>query len=207
MGERSLMTSIKSAITGLNKLTKTKAAPQHYEAYRKEINAVGNDRGMALLVATNVEEALEWAISRRLFVSDEQYTQLFGYDSPMGTFESKIRIAHALSIFGDETAKNLYLVKTIRNAFAHTRIPMSFDGTPEVMNACALLVVPTVHRGLGTFSWSDKHRATKGRARFQIICDSLIINLDEYGRLCSEPAQTDPLDPRYEAKAIPKSLP
>ena len=73
---------------------------------------------MVLLVATNVEDALEWAISRRLSIRDKQYQQLFGYHSPMGTFESKIRIAQALSIFGEEIAQNLYLIKAIRNAFA-----------------------------------------------------------------------------------------
>lgn len=97
--------TINTEIDALRGLTKKKVTPEHQEAYIREIAAVDNDRGMAILIATGVEDALESAISLRLSVNEASYDLLFGRGSPMGTFESKIRIAYTLEMFREETKK------------------------------------------------------------------------------------------------------
>ena len=52
-------------------------------------------------------------------------------------------MAKALKIFGTETEANLGLIRAIRNAFAHSTIPITFE-TPEIIELCRFLVVPFV---------------------------------------------------------------
>jgi hypothetical protein len=75
---------VRKVIDALQQLTRAKAGPEHYGSYIKEIGGVGNDRGMAILMVTGVEDALQKAIESRLFV-DKRGT-LFGSESPIGSF-------------------------------------------------------------------------------------------------------------------------
>ncbi len=67
------------------------ATVQHYTQYFEEANAEKNDRGAAILIATNLENALESAIIRQLQLGSKR-RDLFGLNSPGGTFDFKIRI-------------------------------------------------------------------------------------------------------------------
>src|SRR5262249_17154159 len=51
----------------------------------------------------------------------------------------KITIAAAFEIIGKITQENLRLIRHVRNAFAHAKIPITFN-TPEVSAVCADLV-------------------------------------------------------------------
>jgi len=87
-------------------------------------------------------------------------------------------MAYAMDIFGSETKQNLDLIRTVRNAFAHAKIPIKFD-TTLIEEACSRLVVPkslppTIVRG------SLNH--LKGRKRFQEVCNTTAHNLNIYAR-------------------------
>jgi hypothetical protein len=97
---------MEQALKDLAKLRRKKITPDQHTAYFTEIGAVGNDRGMAILMATGVEDALQAAIASHMRV-DEDDTRLFGYDSPMGTFDTKIRLGVALGIIGPMTKQDL----------------------------------------------------------------------------------------------------
>jgi hypothetical protein len=129
--------SIQAALTALIDAEPTK---QHYAQYIEEANAEKNDRGAAILIATNLENVLESAIIRQLQLGSKR-RDLFGLNSPAGTFDFKVRIGHALRIFGDETRGNLDIIRSIRNTFAHAKIPIKFT-EPAITKACALLIIP-----------------------------------------------------------------
>jgi hypothetical protein len=66
---------------------------------------------------------------------------LFESTGALATFSSKIRIGYALDIFGPETYQNLDYIRHVRNAFAHTKISVSFE-TAAIKNICELLIMP-----------------------------------------------------------------
>src|SRR5712692_31282 len=133
--------SLSAATRALRELARTEASPEHFGIFNEQVKDERNDRGAAILAATNVEIALRYALSRRLTLQKDQHECMFGLDSPLGTFDHKIRIAHALEVFGQQTKKNLDLVRAIRNAFAHAHVPITFE-TEQVKSVCKFLVIP-----------------------------------------------------------------
>jgi hypothetical protein len=118
-----------------------------------------NDRGAALLLATNVENSLQIAIERKLSTARKRRT---------ASFDAKIRKGYALGLFGQETKESLVIIRLIRNAFAHAPSPVRFS-TPEIEEACALLKVPA---RVGAADDQKDTNAT-GRERFRLVCERI----------------------------------
>lgn len=118
--------SRKTLMSGLKELIEAEPTLEHYEQYFAEAKSETNDRGAALLLAANLENVLDIAIIKRLRLG-EKSNNLFGINSPLGTFGFKIRISSAIGIIGNETVENLSLIKAIRNTFAHAKIPVKFS--------------------------------------------------------------------------------
>jgi hypothetical protein len=199
---------MEQVLEGLRKLTRKKVTPDRLAEYFAEIGAVGNDRGMAILLATSVEDALQQAIAMHLRVSEDD-SALFGSDSPLGTFDSKIRTGRALGIFGSETKRELVLVKAIRNAFAHSKTPMDFN-THEVAAATALLAMLPIYTGAPTPTiWAAQMMAYKKRPRFVLACQGLAHSLTAYARRCTELSLggPEPLDEMSVVRVTPRPLP
>lgn len=135
-----------------------------------------SDRGAAILLSTNLENQLQRAIELLLFLDSNDARDLFGSErSPLGTFSSKIRIARALRLLGPVTERNLDIIRSVRNAFAHTRMPITFK-TPAIFDACSLLVVPTQRHGRKMGGDIDD-AALSGRDRFTQVCGVTGFNL------------------------------
>ena len=66
---------------------------------------------------------------------------LFDDTGSLHSLSAKIRLAEAMGLFGAETRKNLDIVQTVRNAFAHSLAVELFE-TPEVAEACNALTLP-----------------------------------------------------------------
>jgi hypothetical protein len=92
-----------------------------------------NHRGACIILCANVETALDAALQAILSL-DESSTLLDGEDQ-FSTFARKIELGYALRIYGEQTRDNLTIMRHLRNAFAHAKIPLPFD-TPEVANVC-----------------------------------------------------------------------
>jgi hypothetical protein len=164
-------------LASLSALADGEPSPDHFEAYQEEATAISNDRGAAILIATNLENALELAITRQMMLGRKP-KNLFGFNSPFGPFLFKIRVGHALRIFGDETFNNLDMIRAIRNTFAHAKKPIRFaDGA--VNKACALLTIPAILAPLPdtTEPSADQRDGLQGRERFQLVCHSTAHNL------------------------------
>jgi DNA-binding MltR family transcriptional regulator len=52
---------------------------------------------------------------------------LFSNRGPLSDFQGKILVAHAFRIIDDNFAEELHSLRAIRNTFAHSKIPVSFD--------------------------------------------------------------------------------
>jgi hypothetical protein len=194
--------SPKQAINALTKLMRKKVTSDQTKAYFEEVGAVGDDRGMAILMATGVEDALQTAIAANLKV-DADDAKLFGYDSPMGTF----RIASAIGIIGPATKNDLNLVKAIRNTFAHSKIPMNFE-TPEIAAAANLLSMTPVNNGSSTaLPFAEAILKYQKRPRFSVACQGLGFSLNAYAQWCRNLTPTDPPQELSVVRVTPRSLP
>lgn len=88
-----------------------------------------SDRGSALMAAALVELALTDAIRARIADPGETMTAKWfeGPLAPFGKFADKIELGRALGIYGDHMHERLSMMKSVRNTFAHTVMPLNFQ--------------------------------------------------------------------------------
>jgi hypothetical protein len=199
---------LKAIQEALSALRSGELLSEHFEDFQQQANAEKNDRGAAILIATNLENALQHAIEVKLKIETKRRKELFRYDSPAGTFASKIIIAHAVHIFGPETRKNLDIVRLIRNAFAHAKIPIHFE-TEAVATACAKLKMPAPLQPLAVRLPLETSGDVNNRKKFQTLCERTANNLF----VVSMPSikgtfdLSDPLHSNALTQMTPESLP
>lgn len=122
----------------LEALTSAPPTPEYNEEYTRQVATEQNHRGAVLLIGSNLESVLETALSRSF--QPDRFKYLTGPAGAAGDFYKKIHLGFAMDIYGPVTFQNLEIVRGIRNAFAHAKIPISFD-TPDVAEAVGLLDV------------------------------------------------------------------
>lgn len=179
MPRRSPKPKLPAALRAVRSLSRKEPTPDDYNRYVIDTNAEGNDRGAAILLATNLENALRTAIVSKLGITEEGRKGLFGEEnSPCGTFSSKIIFAHAIGLFYSETRNNLDIIRTVRNAFAHATIPIDF-GDQSILDACTHLTLPPLLLMSGFASPVPKEvdQAMTGKRRFQQVCEVTMHNL------------------------------
>lgn len=86
-----------------------------------------SDRGAALSAAAVLEDCLEEVIKTFLRDCKSSVKLLDGFNAPIGTFSSKILLAHALGLIQDNEFQQIELLRKIRNQFAHTWEYLNFE--------------------------------------------------------------------------------
>jgi hypothetical protein len=200
----------KAAFKAVRSLANTEASMDHAQEFFRQVRKQRNDRGAAILTATNTENGLRYALARRLTIGADSYNDLFGLNGPMGTFDLKIRMGYLLKIFGQETRGNLDIIRVIRNAFAHTAVPITFK-TPEIKKLCEFLKIPFVLPPKSIRLKDGKiippTPPKTARGRFNTVCETLAHNLLMYGARCPQkPRQHQDFD-RYDVWLAPPPLP
>lgn len=115
----------------LRKLTREFPEPQQVKDILISLNS-GSDQSVAIVGAALLESTLERMIIHQLKVSDAKLVeQLFDNRGPLSDFSSKILIAVAFGIISKQDGAHLHTIRHLRNAFAHSRVPLSFS-TPEI---------------------------------------------------------------------------
>jgi hypothetical protein len=116
----------------LRALSTREVTIEELDEYQRQVENETNDRGSCILTATNVELALDAALFK---VLDRQVRDdLIRQDGPISSFSQKITLGRALNIYGEQTRHNLDLIRQIRNAFAHSHAPITFE-TRQVKDA------------------------------------------------------------------------
>lgn len=101
-----------------------------------------SDRGMMLLIATQLEDALAHYISRKLpGMTKEEQEGFLGPEGPAGAFGVKIKLALGMGILNRRAYEALELIRHIRNAGAHSIRPVTFD-TPIIREAVTAVASP-----------------------------------------------------------------
>jgi hypothetical protein len=97
------------------------------------------DRASAIVLGSLVEKAIEKLLRTNL--RPQGINELFKHTGLLGDFSAKIQMGYALRLFGGQTRKDLNIIRTLRNQFAHSRRPIEFS-TPVVKRCCDELTYP-----------------------------------------------------------------
>jgi len=164
--------------TRLKELTRGDPTEAHLSEIQEQANAENNDRGAAILIATNLENALEYAIEKNLQLFEEQHEEVFlFFDAPAGTFNRKIILGSAVKIIGPQARLNLDIVRLIRNAFAHARMPITFQ-TAAIKDACDVFIIPSLFPQIAVPPLLDTvSQETDARNKYRIVCERTAHNL------------------------------
>lgn len=98
-----------------------------------------SDRGAVIIVGTLIEDLLGDMIIAKLPNGDAMRKELTRQGGALNTFNDKIAVAVAMNLLNQKTVDALDVVRSMRNACAHSRKNISFK-TPELLEALTLLV-------------------------------------------------------------------
>lgn len=102
-------------------------ADQWLETIHREFNRE-SDRAAAIVVAAMLDEALKLLLRKRLREARSRTADLLeGDQAPLHSFSAKIDAAHQLGLISAYMARDLHLVRKIRNEFAHHPLELTFD--------------------------------------------------------------------------------
>ncbi|HSS79504.1 MAG TPA: DUF4145 domain-containing protein [Thermoanaerobaculia bacterium] len=97
------------------------------ELFQKEFSKE-SDRAAVILAAAMLEQALESLLRARLVAIASDSDPLFdGPYAPVSTFSAKIDLAFRIGLLSSRVARDLHLVRKIRNSFAHNVTGCNFD--------------------------------------------------------------------------------
>jgi|SRR5258708_33242678 hypothetical protein len=166
-----------SPVSKLRTLTTKPATPEHQEEYDKQTGDKADDRTLCLLLTAQLENSLDRAID---FAMGDQTAEmrkdLYDHDGPLGNFSRKITIAAAITLLGPASHENFRLMRHVRNAFAHAKVPITFE-TAEVAEVCAGLVRFNI---FDPPEEVDQDPDMSPRARFTTVCHETMIRLSRY---------------------------
>lgn len=147
--------------------------------FQRQVRHESNDRGATLLVMANCDLALTQSIHRVLKVPEDFRQRLEADGGPLSTFLQRILMGRALAVYGEMMQHNLDLLRHLRNAFAHSHVPITFE-TPEIAEAIAHFKVQTLlpPYNLGAES---KLYPEEPKARFHHACETMSHNLIVWG--------------------------
>jgi hypothetical protein len=136
---------------------------QEVFAHDEIFGSATQDRAIALVAATALDEFLKAAILTRLIkLTADEHEDLFGpnVSAPLSSFSARIKIGYALGLYDRQFREDLDLVRAIRNTFAHTLNHIDFE-TPAVNQACDFFqLAPTSLWGVPRENASAKDRYT-----------------------------------------------
>lgn len=185
-----------------------KSEPTFIDLPRMELEFYGESpRAVILLSATLVELALETAL-KYILRPGKETEALFDFEAPLGTFSGKIKLSYAIKLFGNKTLHDFELIRHLRNGFAHSRHPLTFD-TPQVASLCKHFLLPDEDTPLfhtrGPFSSKIPSaylaRATKAedaqdlshpRTRYVATCNMMAVTLITFGKPVAGSAALSP---------------
>jgi DNA-binding MltR family transcriptional regulator len=87
----------------------------------------GSDMSVAITASAIVEARLEQLLTSRLKTTDQALiNSLYQDRGPLSGFYAKTAMAEAMGVINPALARELHHLRDIRNAFAHSKVPLTF---------------------------------------------------------------------------------
>ncbi len=87
-----------------------------------------SDRGLVIILVSIIDDVLAAQLEGRMRdLSSRMRDRIFGFEGPLGTFSSRMKLAYALEVIDYETYQDLDTMRSMRNACAHSRRDISFE--------------------------------------------------------------------------------
>lgn len=169
------MTKTNASLSALKKLSRESPTGEEVVAIFHELQNDPNDRAVAIIAATLLEDAVgDVILSHMVWLSDEEYRQMFVGYSPLGSFSAKIQIAYAFGYYKKNVREALNIIKDIRNAFAHGKKSLSFNHE-VIKNCCNLLTIfeeseESFEPGTKSINNSPRQRYLNHAMKFTEMC-------------------------------------
>jgi DNA-binding MltR family transcriptional regulator len=158
-------------------------------AFRKALTEE-SDRGCALFATAYLDKAL----SDLLYVSvvyekaKKIEKELFDFNSPLGTFSARIKMAYYMGKISKATRRDLDLLRDIRNKFAHHPNIVTFNDK-AVANQCQAL------------GFSFREKGSDSRAHFLAAVFGVLAQIHTATLLAEAPQEKPDDAPTEEKKA------
>jgi DNA-binding MltR family transcriptional regulator len=106
---------------------------EYFRLLRKE-----TDRGCAMIVAALLDDKLAQLL-RTCMIQDAKYGEeiasFFRGSEPLGSFSSRIKLAHYLNLISRQVRQDLDIIRKIRNDFGH-KLEFEDFNTPSIKARC-----------------------------------------------------------------------
>lgn len=129
----------------------TKKAPSSFDEIDSIVDVLRDspDLAAAITGAALAETGLERLLLVKMrTLGKEEKERLFGVRGPLGSFDAKIQVACAFGLVTAPLAEELHTVRNVRNVFAHSRYPLTFED-PTLADAVLAMKMGTAIRGTG----------------------------------------------------------
>jgi DNA-binding MltR family transcriptional regulator len=103
-------------------------------------------RGSVLMAAAFLDDRLKLLLAARLVNDKKLSRRSFEFNGPLGTFSSRIDFSYLLGLLPKNAHRDLHLIRSIRNKFAHVAAPIGFEN-PDVKPLCDSLIFHGVQKG------------------------------------------------------------
>ncbi len=140
-----------------------------------------SDRAAVILVCAKLDELLHLALTRKLLPCPTAQDDFLRTDGPIGTFASRITLAHRLGLIDDNFAHTLHLIRKIRNEFAHASAGAQL-GSGSHADRIRSLFLPfkKYYEARAKVIPSFREAGKKGlRGQFEFACYYCIMELNE----------------------------
>jgi hypothetical protein len=164
-----------SKVDALRKLSYALPNEEHQHEFERQMEPGTSDRGACLLIVAQLKNELEAAIlSAMPKMQSDLRREMLEQDGPLATFSRKISMAAALGIIGPKSRYNFRIIRHVRNAFAHAKLPIGFE-TKEVADVCGELHIIDP---LAPHSQRERINTHEGtRPLFNDVCGSMMLLL------------------------------
>jgi hypothetical protein len=140
-----------------------------------------DDLHVAITAVSIIEAHLEKLIVSRLHSNDKNFlSRLFENRGPLSDFNSKILIGQAFGLITPPLGDELHMMRTVRNTFAHAKMPLSFDMQPVESAVRSLKLLTSIGGGKIPGPIAEKWALRIApRSAFLLTMRIMLIILDE----------------------------
>ena len=143
------------SVKNLRRHYKNPSKTQYFRAIQSELTG-SSDRSAVILVSASIETALIDKISKslRFLPNQDQADKIYRFEGPLDTHSARCEIAWLMGFIDDRAFAQLDYLRELRNACAHSAMPMSLTDQ-KVYNVAEKIFYPLGVLDPKPFSPSD----------------------------------------------------